>query len=140
MSKIIPFSNVHRRIDISNREVEIAIAEGSQAYFNACRSKVPAFVDQHFCYPGAVATNKVAWGWDILLAPVNLLWAPFYALLCVFRFILPRSTKAHCLLRRAPAGFTTHVQRHILDLVKLDLLNKHVFEQRFTDFAARSVR
>lgn len=131
MSKVVPFSGTFTQVDISDRDIEKAILDGAHLYFDECRSNVPTFVDRCFHYPGAVATNKVAWGWDILLAPVNLVWAPFYALICVIRFMVPKSTRLHCFLQQTPAGFTTQVQRHISNLVMSDLLKTNERESAF---------
>jgi Family of unknown function (DUF6635) len=111
--------------NVSEEEIEQAIARGAQRYFDDCRAGVPDFIDRHFCYPGAVATNRVALGWDMLRAPVNLFWAPVYALLCLLRYFVRKKAKLawlYRLLDRVPAGFTTRVQQRISGLILLDLL------------------
>lgn len=112
--------------NVSEAEIEQAIRSGIGRYFDDCRARVPAFIDRHFHYPGAIATNRLALGWDMLRAPVNLLWAPVYALACLVKIL----TRKHPGLRwlngladRVPAGFTTRVQRHISDLILVELLN-----------------
>ena len=110
---------------VSQKEVEQAIIRGSKRYFADCRASIPAFIDRHFCYPGAVATNRVALGWDMLRAPVNLFWAPVYALLCLVKYFVSKKPKLAWLYRlfdRVPAGFTTQVQKRISELILLDLL------------------
>ncbi len=125
MSSVTP-SKVHpTQHNVSQEEIEQAIARGAQRYFDDCRAGVPDFIDRHFLYPGAVATNRVAWGWDMLRAPVNLFWAPVYALLCLVRYFVRKQGKLawlYRLLARVPPGFTTRVQRRISELVLLDLL------------------
>ena len=111
---------------ISEAEIELAIGSGIERYFADCRSRVPAFIDRHFHYPGAVATNRMALGWDMLRAPINLLWAPVYALACLVK--IPTRNRAglrwlHGMADRVPAGFTTRVQQHISSLIQADLLN-----------------
>ena len=111
---------------ISEAEIELAIGSGIERYFADCRSRVPAFIDRHFHYPGAVATNRMALGWDMLRAPINLLWAPVYALACLVK--IPTRKRAglrwlHGMADRVPAGFTTRVQQHISSLIQADLLN-----------------
>jgi hypothetical protein len=112
--------------NISEAEIEQAIRSGIERYFADCRARVPAFIDRHFHYPGAVATNRMALGWDMLRAPINLLWAPVYALACLVK--IPTRKRAgmrwlHRLADRVPAGFTTRVQQHISNLIQADLLN-----------------
>ncbi|HEA53740.1 hypothetical protein LCGC14_1033670 [marine sediment metagenome] len=110
----------------SEVEIEQAIRSGIEHYFDDCRARVPAFIDRHFHYPGALATNRMALGWDMLRAPINLLWAPVYALTCLLKVLLPKRTGLmwlHSLANRVPAGFTTNVQQHISHLILVDLLN-----------------
>jgi len=111
---------------ISEAEIELALRSGIERYFADCRSRVPAFIDRHFHYPGAIATNRMALGWDMLRAPINLLWAPMYALACLVK--IPTRKRAglrwlYGMADRVPAGFTTRVQQHISSLIQADLLN-----------------
>ncbi|WP_417566590.1 DUF6635 family protein [Marinobacter sp.] len=111
---------------VSEIEIEQAIRTGIERYFDDCRARVPAFIDRHFHYPGAIATNRMALGWDMLRAPINLLWAPVYALASLVKFLTPNRTGLmwlHGLANRVPAGFTTRVQQHISHLILVDLLN-----------------
>lgn len=109
-----------------NVEVEQALRAAIVRYFDDCRARVPAFIDRHFHYPGALATNRRALGWDLLRAPANLLWAPVYALACLVQVLVPENSGLgwlHRLASRVPAGLTTRVQRHISDLIQVELLN-----------------
>ncbi|TCK02599.1 DUF6635 family protein [Marinobacterium mangrovicola] len=111
---------------LSRAEIEQAINSGVERYFNDCRARVPAFIRRHFQYPGAIATNRVALGWDMLRAPVNLLWAPMYALASVLKALTRKRKGLGWLYSAAalvPAGFTTRVQQHISDLILIELLN-----------------
>lgn len=112
---------------IPEAEIAQALRLGITRYFADCRARVPAFIDRHFNYPGAVATNRMALGWDMVRAPINLLWAPFYALACLVK-IMPRNRAGlkwlHAVADSVPAGFTTRVQQHISNLIQTDLLNK----------------
>jgi hypothetical protein len=68
----------------------------------------------------------MALGWDMLRAPFNLLWAPVYALACVLKMLIPKSSGLrwlHRLASRVPAGLTTRVQQHISHLILVELLN-----------------
>ncbi len=111
---------------VSEAEIERAIRSGIGRYFDDCRARVPAFIDRHFHYPGAWATNRMALGWDMLRAPINLLWAPVYALACLVKVLVPKRDGLmwlHGIANRIPAGFTTRVQTHISQLIQTDLLN-----------------
>ena len=111
---------------VSEVEIEQAIGAGIERYFDDCRARIPAFIDRHFHYPGAIATNRKALGWDMLRAPLNLLWAPVYALASLVRILTRKRTGLgwlHDLADRVPAGFTTRVQQHISHLILVDLLN-----------------
>ena len=113
---------------ISQAEIEQAMMLGTRRYFEHCRAGIPTFIDHHFRYPGAITTNRVALGWDMLRAPVNLFWAPIFALLSVLNFGVGKSNKLSGLsrlLKRIPAGFTTQVQQNITDRVAADLLRQN---------------
>lgn len=113
--------------NITHIEIEQAVVRGAGRYFAHCRAAVPMFINDHFRYPGAIQTNRVALGWDMLRAPVNLFWAPLFALLSLLKFAVGRSSKLRILsqwLNRVPAGFTTQVQKNITDRVTADLLHK----------------
>jgi len=125
MSDLTPPKKQPPHHDVSQEEIEQAITRGAQRYFDECREGVPAFIDRHFCYPGAVATNRVALGWDMLRAPLNLFWAPVYALLSLVKYLVRKQAGLawlYGLLERVPAGFTTRVQQRISELILLDLL------------------
>jgi len=107
--------------------IEQALQRGIRRYFEQCRSRVPDFVRQHFRYPGAIATNRVALGWDMLRAPVNLFWAPLYACVGVIRFLVGKSLGTGWLWRQLgkfPPGFSTRVQREISDKVLAELMGQ----------------
>ena len=111
---------------VSKAQIEQAIRSAIERYFDDCRARIPAFIDRHFHYPGAISTNRMALGWDMLRAPFNLLWAPVYALACVLKLLIPKSSGLrwlHRLANRVPAGLTTRVQQHISHLILVELLN-----------------
>lgn len=96
-----------------------------QRYFSDCQSRVPEFVQKHFALPGALHTNKGAFGWDILRAPINLIWAPFYALLSIVRWAMrriPGSKGIANFIQRAPSGWQTTVQRRCAALIQTEIL------------------
>ena len=109
-------------------EITHAVERATQEYFARCEDNIPNFVNRHFRYPGAITTNRVAFGWDMLRAPLNLFWAPIYALVCVLKYATGRSRKLawfHRTLQLVPSGFSTRVQQHISTLVVCDLLQHH---------------
>ncbi len=126
-----------------HEDIQQAVVSGISRYFDCCRQRVPGFVKQHFSYPAALATNRVAFGFDVLRAPVNLFWAPLFALVSMIRFLVgrfPRLGWLHQLLGRFPAGFTTQVQTHISELVLRDLLQHSQPQRSLSWFIAEELR
>ncbi|WP_417225110.1 DUF6635 family protein [Amphritea sp.] len=123
--------------------IQQAVLKGIRAYFSDCRSRVPSFVATHFRYPAALETNRVAFGLDILRAPINLFWAPLFALVSLLRFLVGRSARLgwlHRLFGRFPAGFTTQVQTHISELVLRDLLQHNQPDASLSWYIAEALR
>ena len=107
-------------------EIALAISQAGARYFDDCRTGVPSFVRRHFLYPGAITLNRVALGWDMVKAPLNLFWAPLYSLFSLLQYLcvrLPGFVWLGRLLGRIPAGFSTQVQARISELVLSELLN-----------------
>lgn len=143
MSKIIPFPVPGSRSGVCQADIEEAVAEGVQRYFDACHEAVPGFIDRHFNYPGALATNRVAIGWDMLRAPANLFWAPVYALACLIKWPFSEQGRFGGLVRmldRVPAGFTTEVQQHITGLIADELLNPGATDCLLEDYIIDSLQ
>ncbi|WP_049723402.1 DUF6635 family protein [Gilvimarinus polysaccharolyticus] len=120
----------------ANNSVLMAIIEqGIEDYFNECRARIPSFVKQHFFYPGAWHTNRRALGWDILRAPFNLLWVPFYI---VFRSLAWLShtcggAKLAHQLMRIPSGMQTDVQRYLMTCAERELLMRSENKNRLRE-------
>jgi len=108
----------------NSTDINRAIRTGAGNYFAHCRQRVPGFVRCHFRYPGAWQTNRVALGWDIVRAPLNLFWAPMFALLCLVRFGLRKAgyVSLSQKLANIPDGLTTQVQKHLATRVYSELL------------------
>ena len=122
---------------ISEAEIAQAIRAGTERYFADCRVRVPAFIDRHFHYPGAVATNRMAWGWDMLRVPLNLLWAPVYAIASLVKLLTRQRASLrwlHTMAGQVPAGFTTRVQTHVSMLIQQELLALGEPGQRLEDY------
>lgn len=101
-----------------------AIDRGITRYFAECRARVPGFVRRHFRYPGAWHTNRRALGWDLLRAPLNLIWVPFYLTAHLLAWFLAGAglVGAARLLRRCPVGMRTGLQQYLIDCTQRELL------------------
>ncbi|MCP8899813.1 DUF6635 family protein [Gilvimarinus xylanilyticus] len=101
-----------------------AIEAGISAYFDGCRGRVPGFVRKHFALPGAWHTNRRALGWDLVRAPLNLLWAPVYILSQILAWLCGRLKLGPLarLLRRFPSGMQTQVQTYLMARTQSQLL------------------
>lgn len=121
MPDVIQPSATHR---VSSEQLNAAIVRGVDCYFERCRQRVPAFVDRHFHYPGTWETNRVALGFDLLRAPLNLFWAPVYATLALVRYGCRKRGKEKWVKRlgKLPDGFVTRVQRALVGRVSSELL------------------
>lgn len=114
--------------------VRQAIIEGIHDFSIHSRESVDMFVDSHFRYPGCWNTNRIAFGFDLIRAPINLFWAPFYValqvLIALLGFVGLRQARA--LHVRIPSGLTTQVQQNINHLIKTQLLNTGELKQCIT--------
>lgn len=96
------------------------IRQALESYFSECRERIPWFVDTYYSYPGAWQTNRKALGWDLLKAPLNLFWAPFFVVIRLMAMLASRFG-AYCIatwLYRAPSGFETQVQHYITSAIR----------------------
>ncbi|MDX1757098.1 MAG: DUF6635 family protein [Marinobacter sp.] len=126
----------------SEAEIAQCLQSGIERYFADCRARIPGFIERHFQYPGAISTNRMALGWDMLRAPINLFWAPVYALACLVKILTGRRAGLrwlHALADRVPAGFTTRVQQHISNLIQVELLNGGPTGHRLEDYLIESL-
>ncbi len=112
------------------RQLESAIQRGATRYFAGCRAQVEPFVRRHFRYPGVWQVNKQALGWDLLRAPINLFWAPFYLLLLLLGFLLGKLgwTWVRRWLYRTPSGMITQVQRYLTEAAFREVLQRPMAE------------
>jgi hypothetical protein len=96
----------------------------AERYFAACRQRIPAFVASNYGWAGAVALNRLAWGPDILVAPINFLMGFPNFLLRVLALVLElmRARRASRWLLRRHLGFRTKVQEALTTRVMEDLL------------------
>lgn len=93
--------------------LQAVMQNGAERYFERLRSRVVPFTLEYYRYPGAWRINKVAIGWDILRAPINLLWAPIYVIFQGLAWCLKHLKLGPVarLLARTPSGIPTQLQR-----------------------------
>lgn len=100
------------------------VAEAARGYFDACRARVPDFVDRTFSITGSARLHSHAVGWDLLKAPANVaLSIPQIALKlgAVAARGLGRTGTAEALARRE-LFFDTAVARELRWRIMTDLL------------------
>ncbi|WP_370980313.1 DUF6635 family protein [Agaribacterium sp. ZY112] len=109
-----------------NLAINHAITGGISDYFESLEKQLDIFVKREFLYPGCWRNNKVAFGWDLIKAPLNLFWAPFYLLiLCLLGLAKYCGlSSAGRLAKALPSGFYTQVQKQLNRKFKHTLYNK----------------
>jgi hypothetical protein len=110
-------------IDADRDLAVAAVQAGTRAYFAARRDRVPSFVDRHFTLRGTLRLHRVALGWDIARAPLNLsLAAP--QMLMKLGAMAAGGLGAKRLARQLQRSILleTAVAREIVWLVNTDLL------------------
>jgi hypothetical protein len=100
-----------------------AVAEGTRRYFAERRSRVRPFVRRHFTLSGTLALHRVALGWDIARAPLNLFLAVPQIILRLAA-ASARRLGAPGLASKLPTDLllTTDVVRQITWLIDTELL------------------
>ncbi|QBQ55647.1 DUF6635 family protein [Nitrosococcus wardiae] len=75
-----PTAAVENRVDsnfstnlLDKKIAETIIEDSIRRYFAKRRSLVTGFVDRHFSFKGTLRLHRRALGWDLLVAPVNML-------------------------------------------------------------------
>lgn len=53
-------------------DTERVVREAAASYIADCRARVSPFIDRHFSLRGSARLHRIALGWDILRAPINL--------------------------------------------------------------------
>lgn len=92
-----------------------AVEHGIERYIQECRENIPEFCNDTFSLFGAWDINKKAFGKDILKAPANVVWTPFYFLGTGIGKGLEKLklNKASKVFSDLPAGFTTDVELEV---------------------------
>jgi hypothetical protein len=100
-----------------------AVADGTSRYFADRRLRVKPFVDRHFSLRGTLRLHRVAVGWDIAKAPLNLtLAAPqLGARLAAMAADRMGAARVASALRR-PLLLQTRVAQEIVWLINVELL------------------
>ncbi len=95
--------------------INSAVEHGIERYIQECRDNIPTFCQDTFSLIGAWDINKKAFGKDILKAPANVVWTPFYFLGTGIGKGLEKLKldKASKVFSDLPAGFTTDVELEV---------------------------
>lgn len=101
-----------------------AVNDGIARYIESRKTKVPAFVAEHFSFRGALRLHKKAFGKDLYRAPLNILWAMPALVIRALSYLLKKvgfSTSSG-LLTRIPSVFRTDVQNEVNWLIYTELM------------------
>ena len=100
---------------IENRKILIqqAVDTGIAKYIASRREKVDVFVENNFSVKEAWQLNKAAFGYDLLKAPANVIWSPFYFILSLSSKGMSKVSKGKVQLNNLPAGFSTAVEKEV---------------------------
>ncbi|MES9840380.1 MAG: DUF6635 family protein [Candidatus Thiodiazotropha endolucinida] len=94
------------------------------SYIEACRQRIPTFVNRHFSLQGAFQLNRLALGGDILVAPFNFLMGlpNFLLRLIAMLFELLGAHRLARHLLKIHLGLPTRVQQALSTHLYTDLL------------------
>jgi hypothetical protein len=76
-----------------------AVESGITKYIASRRNMVDAFVEDNFSLKKALNLNKAALGYDLIKAPVNVVWSPFYFILTFSGKGIAKFNKGKTILR-----------------------------------------
>jgi hypothetical protein len=105
------------------------------SYIQACRQRIPTFIDTHYSWRGAWKLNRLAWGTDILVTPFNFVMGiPNFVLrvLAIVVECVGARRLAQGLLRK-PLGIPTRVQETLTTKLMTDLLDLPLEPNQATD-------
>lgn len=93
-------------------------------YFAEARARVPGFVAGHLTWPGTLRLHAVAFGWDLLRAPCNILLSPVLVLTRIAALLcrLLRLGRLGKWLGRRRILLRTSVARQVECVILTDLL------------------
>ncbi|MBM2294438.1 hypothetical protein JQX09_21160 [Sulfitobacter pseudonitzschiae] len=75
---------------VSSSNLMPSDAANPQGYFAGLRALVNGFAAQHFTWPGTFRLHRVAFGWDVLRAPLNVLLGPVFLLTRLISYLCLR--------------------------------------------------
>lgn len=109
---------------LTHAALDVAVSAAARRWIDARRQRIVPFTHRHFGWRGAWQLNRVAFGRDLLRAPLNVLWAgPRLAIGGVAalsrRGGLRRAAER---LERVPHGWRTDVERELEWLIFSDWL------------------
>ena len=101
-----------------------AVNAGIEKYIHTRKSKVPAFVDRHFSFRGALRLHRKALGKDLYRTPLNVLWLAPLVTIKISSWLLHKAGADNVAsrLNSLPKGFRTDVQNEINWLIYTELL------------------
>jgi hypothetical protein len=104
--------------------LEAAYTTAVATYIKKRREMIPSFVERNFGWAGSAERHKHAFGWDLLKAPVNILWSiPVVLTKLVGKGIgLAGYEEQEKWLNKIWPGFTTAVQVESERLIYTELL------------------
>ena len=104
--------------------IETAVKDGIVRYIESRRARVPAFVETHFSFKGALRLHRKAFGKDLYKGPLNVLWAvPSLAAATASSVLKKIGVKRPAgWLEKLPKGFETDVQKEVNWLIHTELL------------------
>src|SRR5215813_5172253 len=70
----LAFSGATRMPSELHQMLQHAVDQGIDAYVTSRRARIPAFIDRHFAFRGALALHRRTFGRDFYKYPVNLVW------------------------------------------------------------------
>jgi len=104
--------------------IERAVKDGIKTYADSRRRNITLFIDTHFSFAGAWQLNKCAFGKDMVRAPANLAWAPFYFSAKMGGMAADKAgfTSVSSKLKNVKPGLRTDVEREIEWLMYTEFL------------------
>ncbi len=111
-------------------------------HLDACRIRAPGFIDAHYSLRGAFHLNRLAWGRDMLVAPVNFLMVVpnfLVRLLAIFFEACGARRPARWLLG-LHLGLRTRVQSRLRRDLERELLDLDAAEPETPDLVRDRVR
>ncbi|HYE35231.1 DUF6635 family protein [Methylocaldum sp.] len=98
-----------------HRIIERAVTQGIEAYLASRETRVPAFVEQHFSFSGALALHKKTFGKDFYKHPLNMLWGLPSSLIrgTASLFRKAGANKVGQRLDKMPVGVPTALQQEL---------------------------